>query len=273
MAARRSWSDRALAWERWLRVRSRRLKTHAYGRLTWPVIALALVYQLITILREYDFPDTVFWSQGLGAEAVPAIVVVGALSVVYVSLTYMAAHRISTRRTQLLELEDFLKALVVNFHQKSRIPITSLTGHVYRRRKLIAGEWLERIAVFKLDTRIAATGIDWRPGKGAIGLAWTERAPYTVDLGSLHKLYAEGEQAFADAASGDRMGLSLDEYRDSRHYWAVYVAPLLGPEGDLIGVATVSSTQRNSASKLESASHAPGIDEPLTPIESLVGRR
>lgn len=232
----------------------------------------AFVYGIFLIAKDAA-PD--FWTTGTGSEFVWLISLAGVLGVFAAALSTLALEWLLRRDRRKEALEEYLETLLLNFyrHRRSDLQYDSLAGHIWKVRRrykgLVGQEVLQRVVTYKPDGMVPTSGVDWCQGKGVVGLAWSQTVPFTVNLTDLQEAFADG--TFVALPAAERLNLTAAEFERTKHYWAVYVAPLLEPKkGRLRGVVTVAVVREGRYSALSSAAKAHSVDMPVNLIRDVI---
>lgn len=238
----------------------------------WLAVGVAAAYATIEVLREREIPDGAFWKMGPAAPYSTVITVSGLIAAALVAFDSWRNRRrvfVLERRN---DLEASAQSLVLHFSVASGIHVRHLTSHVWVVSRLPwRRDTLRRLARFSLDPRVPMSQVEWKRGKGAIGRAWVEQLPYSVNLRSLQELHKSDPKGFPDKPEDDRLGLSDAEFRSSGHYWAVFAAPLRHErKGTLLGVATVESTEPNRYQRFQKAARSDAVGTDVTAVARLV---
>lgn len=171
------------------------------------------------------------------AKAPPAALLDAAGWVVVVGGVYAAFDSAiqAQRRKRLADLKAKiarpLMAVMYEVRDATGIPFENLGVGVYQRRRAVMwwrGDRLECIDAQRRGLSPVRSGIRWRVGKGAIGLAVKSGKEVAVDLSDLERDFeALGDKGWGGLAAEDRLGLSADEMRLAKgKYQVVFASPV-----------------------------------------------
>jgi hypothetical protein len=121
------------------------------------------------------------------------------------------------------------------------------------------GRHLVKAQDFVLGSRLQDSGVTWVRGKGVIGRCWELQAPVSVNL--LKDFYpnATGETAFETLSERDRFAFSWRELEATRHYEAVWAAPLRSAyRARVVGIVCVGLRAESKSSGHDRAAELDG---------------
>jgi hypothetical protein len=108
-------------------------------------------------------------------------------------------------------------------------------------------------------------------GKGVIGECWRSGEEKLADIRPLRAAYDAGKAVFDALPDTDRTNLSYDEFRQVRHYAAIFARPLF--EGrKVIGCVSIDCTLPDSYDHLEARRSVGSVAETAALMASALAR-
>jgi len=158
----------------------------------------------------------------------------------------LGKERVKNQRIESQKLlEGTLKPMLSAVAKGARLNPMSLGCCVWLIPKEI-GAGLEMAGSFQFHNR-PPSGVSWTTGKGSVGRCWAEKCMVVADLAPLHNLSKLEFQALDEEI---RLGLSLEDFRATEAYWAVWAIPSKDLLGTLIGCVSIDcDDQRTPAAK------------------------
>jgi hypothetical protein len=234
-------------------------------------LILACVGTGLSVLRQAEsasWPSQEFWSGWPGFVVVGAQLIAALLLSVQVS---WLAWRLRSRR-RLRNVQRAAQVLFVMVYKEAtdrKLDASKLAVHVWKikpSRLWRHDEELTRVARFRLLEH-NKSNIRWTRDKGVLGRAWREDSPVTVDLRPLRKA-ARHESTFYGRSEEARFGLTFQEYRHAKHYFAIHARPLYDPRRRIMGMVSIDSMQGDAADFLEHAVEGEHIEQAVAAVES-----
>lgn len=221
-------------------------------------LVLTGAFVVLTVAKEASWPDAAFWASPPFWVSILRVLGVLAAASVPIQL-WLARRRLGTSRAR-QRLADYSRLMFHEFVEGRRDMYPALGVHVWRIRAPWRGDpFLERVVTFRLAHRDQSRVV-WTKGKGVIGECWSSGEEKVADIRPLKAAYDAGEDVFEALPAGDRNNLSYDEFRQVRHYMAIYARPLFAGR-KLIGCVSVDCTLSDSYDHLETRRSVDSVAE------------
>lgn len=206
----------AKLWERVCRAASGLVKP---GRAL--AMLCATLFASATLARSLEVPSADVWAKG--EPLTWALVGVGLVTGIAGVLNLRSARS----RTRDLRLAEGCRLVAAHVDDRcGNIALKHVDVTVWR----VGGPWLGRHLVrvqdFVLGERLQSSGITWVRGKGVIGHCWKHETAVFMDLENEFYSRANDEVTWNALGEAERLALSWRELNDTRHYEAIWAAPL-----------------------------------------------
>lgn len=182
--------------------------------------ASSVLFSVGLVAFSLNLPNKEIWESG--KPLVIALIITGIVTAIYQPIVNLDQRQ---RKRQGI-LNDACREVAAHMDDECpELPLRRIGVNIWQVKGFWRWKHLDRVGRFLLRGR-ASSNVIWQPKKGALGLAWQEKAPVIVDLEA--GLYSK-VRSKADAermSSEERLGLSWDEIKRTNAYKAIYATPL-----------------------------------------------
>jgi hypothetical protein len=154
------------------------------------------------------------------------------------------------RERQLQEARWFsetLRALLVQVVQASQLDWTVVGVNAFltrRRYRWVGDQVLRRVGRERIRSAPPPSSVVWTLGKGVIGRCWELGTDLGVDLRDhFAGVEANTAEVWAQLTDEERLGLTYEDFQQTRQYGVVVATPVLDRAGTVIGVVSADSLE------------------------------
>lgn len=195
-------------------------------RARWAAILCTGLFAVGTLARSAEIPTKEIWARG----SISTWLLVGTGLVTAVWQMYVNRDR--KRRQQQAALAEACQRIAAHVDEKCPgLGLRDVGVHIWSIGGPASDLRLKRRATFLLRER-QPSAIVWRKGKGVIGTCWEKKAPLIVDRMAHFAHKASAKQRFCSLPGPERFNLEWDEFERTRHYKAIWAAPLFDRTSD-----------------------------------------
>ncbi|HEX8120737.1 MAG TPA: hypothetical protein VF549_05650 [Solirubrobacteraceae bacterium] len=214
------------------------------GAINALAVLSTLFLAVATLLAGQDQPDDTYWD-AWGAPFILRLAAVGYIAL-FTFWKWLDARLEKEQKKRAeasaarLEADanltaacQTIAALIVGYCAAATPPVAvaidELATQFWVPRVRAGSEVIERVARFVLWDR-PGSGVVWTKGKGIVGHAWANAAPFSLDLRPLRAKLALGEAAFNALPEAERLGMSYADVTKTKLYTGIAVRPLFDPD-------------------------------------------